>query len=107
MLFKMWHALRRAGGSLPDEVTSVISAASITWRGYDEDSGPRVIVALGGPLRGAFVYSDEEAASRIEKRWPWLNPDQVRRATNYLGARVRVECTEKKQRIKKNWVLDY
>lgn len=107
MLFKLWHALRQAGGSLPDEVTSIITAASITWRGYDDDNGPRVIVALGGPLRGAFVYSDEEAVRRIKARWPWLNPDQLRRATNYLDSRVRVECAAKKPRSKKNWVLDY
>lgn len=107
MLFKVWHALRRAGSSLPDEVAAVIAGASITWRGHNEDSGPRVAVALGGPLRGMFIYSREEAQSRIEARWPWLDSDQVRRATDYLDARVRVECAEKKPRSKKNWVLDY
>lgn len=107
MLFKAWHALRRAGSSLPDEVSSVIAGASITWRGYDEDTGPRVAVALGGPIRGMFIYSREEAKRRIEARWPWMNADQVGRAAAYLDSRVRVECAEKKPRSKKNWVLDY
>lgn len=107
MFSKAWHALRRAGSSLPDEVSSVIAAASITWRGYDEDSGQRIAVALGGQLRGMFIYSRDEAKRRIEARWPWMNADQVRRAAAYLDARVRVECAEKKPRSKKNWVLDY
>ena len=107
MLFKVWAALRLAGSSLPDEVSTVISAASITWRGYDDENGPRIAVALGGPLRGMFYYDRDEAERRIAARWPWLDREQLRRAADYLDARVHVECATKKPRSKKNWVLDF
>lgn len=106
MIHKILRVLSLGSTKLPPEVANVIEAARINWRGYDEDAGPRIVVMLGGPLRGSFVYSEEEAKRRIEARWPWLNAGQLRAACNFLEARVRIESAEKKER-RKPWALDW
>lgn len=107
MLNKMIRALSWGSTKLPPEVSNVIEAARIIWRGQDDDEGQRLVVMLAGPLRGAFVYSEEEAKRRIEARWPWLNAGQLRAACNFLEARVRVDAAERKPRNKKNWIFNY
>jgi hypothetical protein len=101
------HAIKRGKAALPDDVAAVIEAARITERHGDEDNGPRIAVALGGPLRGMFIYSHEEAESRIRARWPWLNDAQLKRAVSYLDARVRLAAQPNKPSKRKSWIFDY
>ena len=102
------QAIKRGKTTLPDDVAAVIEAASITKRFSDyDDEGPRMAVALGGPLRGMFIFSTDEAAARIRARWPWLNDLQVKRAVGYLEARVRIAASPARNSRRKNWVMDY
>jgi len=97
-------ARRKAG--LPGYVAEVIEAAHVMVRSTTED-GPVVFVALGGPMRGAFRYTTQEAAERIRKRWPELNKRQAERAASFLDARVRLAATPARRERRKSWVMDY
>lgn len=100
------QAIKRGESTLPADVAAVIEAASITERHGDEDTGPRIAVALGGPLRGMFIYSREEATARIRARWPWLNDGQMKHAADFLEARVRMSQVGKPTK-RKSWIFDY
>ncbi len=97
-------ARRKAG--LPGYVAEVIEAAHVMVRSTTED-GPVVFVALGGPMRGSFHYTTQEAAERIRKRWPELNKGQLERAVSFLEARVRLSTTPQARKHRKSWVMDY
>lgn len=97
-------ARRKAG--LPGYVAEVIEAAHVMVRSTTED-GPVVFVTLGGPMRGAFNYTTNEAAERIRKRWPELNKEQHDRAVSFLEARVRLAAAPVSLKPRKNWIFDY
>lgn len=97
-------ARRKAG--LPGYVAEVIEAAHVMVRSTTED-GPVVFVALGGPMRGAFRYTPQEAAERIRKRWPELSKGQHERAVSFLEARVRLTSTPLARERRRSWVTDY
>lgn len=88
MISRLLLAIKGGRSRIPDEVASVIEAARMTLRSFDDEEGPRVAVALGGPLRGMFIFSREAAEERIRGRWPWLNDAQLKAAVAYLEARV-------------------
>lgn len=92
---------------LPPDVTAILESAAIVERPGDEKTGPRMIVFLGGPLRGSFVFDREEAASRIRNRWPWLNDGQLKRAVDFLEARTRLAISPLSKPRRRNWVTDY
>lgn len=96
--------------TLPADVSAAIEAAWIMERSSDPDGAPRLAVALGG-LRGAFIWDETEAARRITRRWPELNPEQIKRAVRYLGARVAIITAEQgrdpKRHTRKGWLRRY
>jgi hypothetical protein len=79
---------REAIESLAVEVRTRIEGLQITPRSPNDD-GPRVAV-MG--LRGAFVFSRDEAERRIRAEWPDLDDDHVGSAVKYLAARVRASA---------------
>lgn len=93
--------------TLPADVSAAIEAAWIMERSSDQDGAPRVAVALGG-LRAAFIWSEDEAARRLVRRFPELNDHQLRRAVKYLGARVAIVNAEQgrdpKRHERKTWL---
>lgn len=97
-------ARRKAG--LPGYVAEVIEAAHVMVRSTTED-GPIVFVTLGGPMRGAFHYTAQDAAERIRKRWPELTKAQLERAASFLEARVRLAASPARKVRRKTWVMDY
>lgn len=96
---------RRKSG-IPSYVAEVIEAAHVMVRTTTED-GPLVFVTLGGPMRGAFNYTTNEAAERIRKRWPALNKEQHERAVLFLEARVRLSAAPASLKPQKNWIFNY
>lgn len=98
--------IRRREAELPTEVVAVVEAASITVRSSHGDDAARAFVALGGSMRGMFLFSSDEAEQRIRARWPWLSDQQVRRTTNYLKARVRL-ALKPIHPTRKSWIFDY
>lgn len=99
----------RKNRTLPAEVAAAIEAAWIMPRASDPEHGERVAVALGG-LRGAFIWSEDEAARRLVRNFP-LNDSQLRRAVKYLGARVAIVTAEQgrdpKRHTRPNWLNRY
>lgn len=93
MISRLLLAIKGGRSRIPDDVASVIEAARMTLRSFDDEEGPRVAVALGGPLRGMFIFSREAAEERIRGRWPWLNDSQVKAAVSYLESRVRLSIS--------------
>lgn len=93
MISRLLLAIKGGRARIPDEVSSVIEAARMSLRSFDDDEGPRVAVALGGPLRGMFIFSREAAEERIRGRWPWLTEAQLKAAVAYLEARVRLSIS--------------
>lgn len=95
--------------TLPADVSAAIEAAWIMERSSDQDGAPRVAVALGGgSLVGAFIFSEDEAQRRLERRFPDLTPDQAKRGVRYLAARVTIVTAEQgrdpKRRERKTWL---
>lgn len=91
--------------TLPDYVQAALSAARYLPRPGDEEEGARVAVVLaGGGLRGAFVFSIEEAERRILARWPELSPPQVKRCISQLEAGVMNAARLDAPTRRKNWV---
>ena len=93
MISRLLLAIKGGRSRIPDDVASVIEAARMSLRSFDDDEGPRVAVALGGPLRGMFIFSREAAEERIRGRWPWLTEAQLKAAVAYLEARVRLSIS--------------
>lgn len=100
----------RVNRTLPADVTAAIEAAHVMPRSSDPEGAPRLAVALGGGLlRGAFIWSTEEATRRIVRRWPELNEGQVTRAVRHLGSRVQIVAAEQnrdpnRRRERKTWL---
>lgn len=107
MLSELITVFKRAKNCLPDEVTASLDAASILPRDIDHEDGPRVAVSLGAGIRGAFIFSKVEADRRFRARWPELSDTQVKRAIEYLNARVKIATLPNKRLRRKNWILDY
>lgn len=107
MPLKLVRSITRGESALPDEVSSVIEAAHIVEREGDPETGPRLAISMGGPIRGMFIFSRAEADKRIRARWPWLTDAQVKRGVSYLEARVRVATQPNKPANRKNWVTNY
>lgn len=98
----------RCGNTLPEHVQSAIDAARFMPRSSDVEDGPRVAVVLaGGGLRGAFVFSREEAEKRVLARWPELTEAQVRRCVNGLEAGVLKASRLDAPPQSKNWVTKF
>lgn len=97
-------ALKRGKAGLPPDLTAAIEAADVFPRAGDPETGPRIYVGF----RGSFIFSREETEERVRKGWPELTNEQVRRAVDFLQARVRLATTNNQfERRRKNWVLDY
>lgn len=92
---------------LPDYVASVIESASVLIRDGEDGYSHRVFVVLGGPMNGAFEFTQDEATKRIRRRWPELTTGQVQRTVSFLESRVRLESTPAKQERRKKWIFDY
>lgn len=93
MISRLLLAIKCGRARIPDEVASVIEASRTHLRSIDDDEGPRVAVALGGPLRGMFIFSRDAAEERIRGRWPWMNDSQVKAAVTYLEAKVQLSLS--------------
>jgi hypothetical protein len=106
MSLKLVHSITRGESALPDEVSAVIEATHIVEREGDPETGPRLAISMGGPIRGMFIFSRTEAEKRIRARWPWLTDAQVKRAVNFLDARIRTFRRPLKA-VRKNWIFDY
>lgn len=100
----------RKNRTLPPDVAAAIEAAHLMPRASDPEHGERIAVALGG-LRGAFIWSEDEAARRLVRGFPELNDHQLRRAVRYLGARVAIITAEHgrdpKRHTRPSWVNRY
>jgi hypothetical protein len=90
--------------TLTDEVRDALDATMISVRDPDEN-GPRVAV-ISRSLRGAFVFSRDEAARRIRLGFPELSDQAVARAVQHLANRVTLALRPRVQaaRKKNSWV---
>lgn len=70
------------------ELMDAIDAATVTRREPNDD-GERIMVACHA-LRGAFIYSREEAARRIDMAYPFIGDAYRKRALRHLESRVRI-----------------
>ncbi len=109
MFGRIARALKvRPSGALPEHVQSAIDSARFMPRSSDDEDGPRVAVVLaGGGLRGAFVFSREEAKKRVLTRWPELEPAQVRRCVDGLEAGVMKASRLDAPTRRTNWVTKF
>lgn len=107
MFLNLICSITRGITVLPDEVSAAIKAARIVEREGDPETGPRLAVSMGGPLRGMFIFSREEAGRRIRSRWPWLSDVQVNRGVSYLEDRVRLAAQPDKSAKRKKWITNY
>ena len=106
MFLKLARSITRGKSALPDEVSDAIKAARIVEREGDPETGPRLAISMGGPIRGMFIFSYAETDKRIRARWPWLTDAQVKRCVSYLEARIH---TFRKPLVatRKKWIFDY
>lgn len=87
------RASARSLASLTRELFDAIDTAVISLREPD-DEGPRIMVMCPA-LRGAFIFSREDAANRIRKAFPELGGDVVARAVRHLQSRVTLACSSR------------
>lgn len=84
-------------------VQEVLDAAAIVSREPNDD-GPRTVV-ISRTLGLAFVFTHEDAAARIQRGFPELSARGVKRATEYLAAKV---ANTRKQPLKvkrrRSWI---
>lgn len=93
MISRLLLAIKGGRSRIPDDVASVIEAARMSLRSFDDEEGARVVVHMAGPRRGMFVFSREAAEERIRGRWPWLSDAQLKAAVAYLEARVHLSVS--------------
>ena len=77
---------RSPASLIPVALATAIEAAGLVLREPDDD-GERIAIfctALGGP----FIYSREETTRRIALKFPFLAPDVVAAATQFLEDRI-------------------
>lgn len=98
-------ALQRGDTGLPADLTERIKGADTYLRAGDLATGPRVHVGF----RGDFIFTRDAAEKRIRKGWPELTENQVRRAVDFLEARVRMAIVSQNrvEHRRKSWVHDY
>lgn len=87
-----------------DMAATAVQSCHVSIRERTED-GVRAIVT--GAALGSFVFDHQEAARRILKRWPDLEPKQVTQLVRYLDSRVRLTARSKgpiPERSKSSWV---
>lgn len=82
------RASTRPPVSISHELNDAIESAVVVAREPDDD-GARVMV-MSHVLRGAFIFSREEAAHRIRLAFPELGAEGVKRGVRYLESRVRL-----------------
>jgi hypothetical protein len=107
MFLKLVRSITRGKSALPDEVSDVVKAARIVQREGDPETGPRLAISMGGPIRGMFIFSRAEAEKRIRSRWPWLTDNQVNRCVSYLEARVCLAIEPDKAVKRPKWITNY
>ena len=90
------------GAVLTAEVRDVVDAAILSVREPNDD-GPRVAV-ISRALRGAFIYSEEEAERRLRLAFPELSDRSVARAVRHLESRIRLKLHRVATPERRSWV---
>lgn len=84
------------------EAQAAIDSASVIPREPD-DNGPRTFV-LSPSLGGAFVFTREDATTRIRRAFPELSERGVKRAVQHLKDRVSVMEVPPQHIRRRSWV---
>lgn len=91
-----------AGTAAAAALRDAIESAQILARDPDED-GPRIFVR-SLTFQGSFRYSREDAAQRIQRAFPELSEDGIRRAVAQLESRVRLYASPKADPTRPTWM---
>lgn len=90
-----------------DMAAAAVQSCNVSIRERGEN-GVRAIIT--GAALGSFVFDHEEAARRILKRWPDLDPKRVGKLVRYLDSRVRLVARgrdDAPERRRSPWVSEW
>ena len=89
--------------TLPADLAACIEAASVYPRHAGAEGDVRAIVQLDGQ---GWVHDDETTRTQLLRRWPELQPAQLRRAVRHIGAKVRQACAPSRTE-RRHWMNDF